>query len=335
MIKNKAKYNRRINPYTKTQPHRSAKATLKTMTDDVLDLNSDTENELLKSESGSSLNTIVSSGSTSNVAAVNIDEAKMEMIKLLKEIRDSQSTQCTKKDLHDYSQTIATKINDLDVRVTSNSSSINSISSRMKTIESSLERSNHETELAKQNILSNNLSIMGIPMIENEDLPSIALRLFAWVGCSLTKDDIYGCYRIKKGITFTDIFIVKFKDFTLKHRVMKAKSSKEVKLSDVMQSSTTNQNPCVFINNHVTPFFGKLLAEGRKAVKNKKILAVWLNKNGCHVRLDSNGAERIYRSVTELNELISSNHGPSTNPKKRSKPDDIGTSPSSNQRSKK
>lgn len=106
---------------------------------------------------------------------------------LLKEIRDSQSSQCTRNDLRKYSQTIKKQFNEIDVKVSTNSSAINSLEVRLSSIESSLLRNNYETELNKQNALSNNLNIMGIPSANDEDLTMIALKIFSQIGCDLTR----------------------------------------------------------------------------------------------------------------------------------------------------
>lgn len=187
----------------------------------------------------------------------------------------------------------------MDQRVTSNTSTINSMEQRMKSIESSLELNKHEVELSKQNALSRNLSIIGVPATVNEDLKAIALKIFALIGCQQLNADIFGCYRIKIGNANSNIFIVKFNDFAVKHKILKSKLNNEVRLIDIM-SNSNDGNPAIFINNHVTPFFGRLLAEGRKAVRDKKIFSVWLRKIGCQFRFDENGREWTYRSLNEL-----------------------------------
>lgn len=283
--------------------------------------NMEYEDNLLKSDSECS-----SGGSI----VPSITHVRDEMIQLLKEIRKSQSAQCTKNDLFDYGQKIGKQFKDIDKRVTSNTSSITSMTSRMNTLESQLDINKHEAELVKQSILARNLSIMGVPATQNEDLTAIALKLFSRIGCNLRKTDIFGGYRIRKGNLASNIFIIKINDFSIKHQILKAKVNKEIKLKDVVDGA--NVDALIYINNHVTPFFGNLLSEGRKAVKEKKVHAVWLTKSGCHLRFDMDGQERIYRSINEFHRLISSNNA---NSSKRSKPDDSEISPNSKQQSKK
>ncbi|KAG4067311.1 hypothetical protein HA402_000302 [Bradysia odoriphaga] len=199
---------------------------------------------------------------------------------------------------------------------------------------------NYEAELLKQNVLSHNLSIMGLPATVDEDLNLLSLKIFQVIGCAIQRSDIFGCYRIKKANKFTSIFIIKFNDFATKQRIMKAKVDKVIKVRDVIGSDTTAGNSTLFINNHVTPFFGKLMAEGRKAVKDKRIQSVWLNRNGCNIRLEANGPERIYRSTDELYRMLSSlDHRSSTsNPfntgSKRQRSEDDDNSPKNMHRAK-
>lgn len=308
------------------------------MDDNILNLDTDIENGFLKSDSDSSQATGVSVLTSTNLPGVQL--AKDEMMVLLMEIRNSQSALCTKTDLRDHSNTIAKKFNEIDLRVSSNTSTIDSFASRLNKIESSLASSKYETEINKQNAIARNLSIMGIPPTDNEDLVSIAMSLFSLVGCDLGRADIFGSYRVKNVNSSSNIIVVKLNDISVKHRILKSKVGKELRLKDVIRCNPTNNNQVIYINNHVTPFFGKLLSEGRKAVKEKKIHSVWLSKDGCRLRFDADGVERVYRSASELYDLISSGRNSSdgrrsTNHKKRSRSGDNQVSPASSQVAKK
>lgn len=312
---NKRSKRLRKTPYCKIKPGEKDKPSEMNVENGVLQLNTDSESELLKDDSDSNQNAVQYSSTSSNGKQI-VDVAKDEMMLLLKEIRDSQ---CTKDDLLKYGLTIKKQFNEVDKRITSNATTINSMESRINSIESTLALNQHDTELTKQNVLSRNLSIMGVPAAENEDLTSIALKIFALVGCHLTNGSIFGCYRIKKGNSFTNIFIVKMNDLGVKHQILKSKVNMELRLNDVITFNPRNDNPLIYVNNHLTPFFGKLLAEGRKAVKERKIHSVWLAKNGCHLRLEVNGKEQIYRNTNELERIIVSYQRKSN---KRSRPDD-------------
>lgn len=323
-------------PYSTTKPPRKPRTTSTAMDDNAINLHVSDE-DLLKSDSEPDP---TASDITSIDARVpDVQLAKDEMMSLLKEIRDSQSSLCTKHDLQEHSQSITKKFSEVDRRVSANSSTINSVASRLSKIESSLELNKHDNELAKQAVISRNLSIMGIPPSDNEDLVSLVLNIFSLAGNVTARDEIFGCYRVKNGNTLTNIIIVKLNNPATKFQILKSKSNKELKVKDVYQSTESNDNRSVYINNHVTPFFGKLLSEGRKSVKDKLIHSVRLTKDGCRVRFDADGEEKIYRSTSELQALISSRHNRpkdrlSTNRNKRPRSGDNGVSPTSSRMSK-
>lgn len=330
------KVTKRKNPYTKTKPVKRTINNKMSESEEALALNTDTESELLNSDSENSEPKSVAS-SIVPVHNLDISLARDEMMVLLKEIRDSQ---CTRNDFQRYSQTIKKQFDDVHQEIETNTAAIGSMDSRIITIEKALERNKYEAELSKQNVISRNLSVMGVPPVINEDLISIALKLFSLVGCELKRTDIFGCYRIKKGKAFTNIFIVKINDFTVKHNILKAKVTKEIKLKDVINANAESSNQSVYINNHVIPFFGKLLAEGRRRIKDKNVHSVWLGKNGCQLRFDAAGPEHSYRSLEELNRLVDEhqNQQPqqqSNRKTKRMRSNDDDISPKNMQKNKK
>lgn len=136
---------------------------------DVHVLDTDTDNGSLKSDFESNDFSAI----TPTVPCTDVGIAKDEMMLLLKQIRDAQSS--TRTDLHKYSCTISKKFDEVDHRVATNTSSIKSVASRLTKIETSL-------ELNKQNAVSCNLSIIGIPWADCEDLVSIAIKLFPLAG---------------------------------------------------------------------------------------------------------------------------------------------------------
>lgn len=244
----------RRNPYMEAKSKRKTiKKTMEVMDENVLDINTDTESDLLMSDTensqknGSSVTQVLLSSTTSEPVMQNVQLAKNEMLSLLKGIRDSQSSLCTKIDLREYGQSIAKKFDDIDQRVSANTSSVNGMSSRICKVESTLERNKHEAELAKQNAISRNLTIMGVPPMENEDLGAMAIKIFSLVGCELSRSDMFGSYRVKKGNSSTNIIIVKLNDFTVKHQILKAKGNKELRLIDVVDSRNSRKEGNTYI----------------------------------------------------------------------------------------
>lgn len=319
----------RYNPIAVVKSKRKNKAP-KEM-DNILDINTDTDSDVLKSDSESSQKAVAQLANRQKHPLPDIQLAKDEMLSLLKEIRDSQSSLCTKDDLQEYGLSISKKFNDMDHRVSSNEASLQTVTSRISQIESSLARNNHDAELVKQNQIARNLSILGVPALPNEDLISIALKIFSLIGGEFTNSDIAECYRVQNRGSQTNIFIVILNSVATKFQILKLKSKKDLRLNDVISNNVTNDNPSIYVNNHTTPFFGKLLADGRKAVKNKQIHSVWLGKDGCRVRFEEKGKDQLYRNISELNALISHRNKSS----KRPRSDDNHVSPNNVRKQKK
>lgn len=278
---------------------------------DVLIIDNDTELDanLSESEPGQS---------SKNTISTNVGHTNDEMLELLREIR---KTQCTKDDFTKYEKAISKQFSAVENRISSNTTSIETMEVRLKNVEESLEASKYDAEIAKQNLLSRNLSIVGIPMMENENLRALIVKLGTLVDCQVKNSDIFGTYRVHYGNKPTDIIIAKINDLRIKHEFLKKKAMKQLRVNDILEKPTNN-NSFIYINNHVTPFFGRLLAEGRRIVKDYKFHSVRLTKTGCQIRLDDGGTDQIYRSVDELRKLAAVHGRDSDKKHKRTRSDD-------------
>lgn len=121
--------------------------TLEEMDNNVLNLHSDSDLESVKSDSDTTKSNFVPSNSVPTDFPI-AETAKNEVLSLLKEICNSQTSLCTKDDLQRHSQAINKRFCELDQRVSTNASSLTSMVSRMDRIEMSVERSKYEPELA-------------------------------------------------------------------------------------------------------------------------------------------------------------------------------------------
>lgn len=290
---------------------------------DILEIDADSDLEVQQRGTNSPIKgrTAKSIGSIdleNNASLPSIVAANIEMMKMLKEIRSSHST---KEDLLEYGQVINKQFVVVENKISTNASSIQLVEARVKAIEQSMEDNRHEAELTKQNLLSNNLTIIGIPETPNENLRAVAIQLFSLVDCQVTNGDIFGCYRIRKGRTPTDIVIVKINDVELKLKIMRKKAAKQVKLNEILPNAA-NGHSLIYVNNHVTPYFGKLLAEGRRMVKEFRFHSVRLTKNGCQIRFQDGGEDKVYRDIKELRGLATLFNKKSMNQHKRSRSSD-------------
>lgn len=295
------------------------------------------EEDLLKSDTESVK-------STSSILSTN-----EEFMALLKDIKRDQ---CTKSDLEKINKNIDTKFKAVQSQLNSQadhivklntrmdnmekdgpSEAFKKLSARIDNFESKSQMAQHEMELSKQKLLRNNLSIMGIPFQENENLKDISISIFKFINCNPSTDTINGSYRIKGHAN--NIFIIKLEDYNFKQNVLTNKTKKSIKVKDIITCDSNLANNTVYINNHVTPHFGRLLAEGRKAVKNGKIFSVWMTSLGTQIKFEENGKQLLYHSVEQLHQLIGENVKEKPRTTKRSTPDDNSPSTSNMHKSKK
>lgn len=99
------------------------------------------------------------------------------------------------------------------------------------------------------------------------------------------------------------VIVVKLANFELKQQILVLESKHLLKLGDIVADSN-EPSALIYINNHTTPFFGKLLSEGRKAAKAGAIQRCWLNNHGCQLNFNENGKSFLYKTMDELRELI-------------------------------
>lgn len=150
--------------------------------------------------------------------------------------------------------------------------------------------------------MKNNLSIFGVIRNDDENLLEIVLSIFKKIGCTVAAKQVAGCYRIKGNNN--NIIIVKMNDYDLKQKILKQKTTKEIKAGEVSNFNSDAAMSTIYINNHVTPFFGKLLQESRRAAKDGRIHSCWLNSFGCQLKFEENGTHHNYRTVDQLKNMI-------------------------------
>lgn len=207
------------------------------------------------------------------------------------------------------------------------------ISKRLEKFETAANNTTYNSELQKQRQLKNNVCIMGVPSFEAESPITTAITVFKAVGCELSTSSIVSAYRTKG--TSSQI-VVKLSNYDDKIKILNAKAKKVVRVSEIAICDPSVATNFVFINNHVTPYFGQLLKEGRAAVKNRQIHSCWLSSSGCMLKLDEEGVSMNISTINELQKIIRDKASTSKSKQqegKRNKPDDV-TNSSNEQKSK-
>lgn len=100
---------------------------------------------------------------------------------------------------------------------------------------------------------------------------------------------------------------------------LEAKAKKPVTLGDIADCEENQRDKPIYINNHVTPYFARLLAVGRQGVKSKSIHSCWIGATGCLVKKSEDAKAINVQTMAEMARLTDGNKS-APNPK-RSKPD--------------
>lgn len=219
-------------------------------------------------------------------------------------INIQKDTSSTNKKLDSYVSANNKKLENMSNMISKNNGEIAQLTEKVKSCEDLSNAVNFSFELQKQKQLRNNISINGIPFNVNENLNDIMSAIFKFLKIDVMTTDINAMYRVKGS---RNLIIVKFNSFDAKDKVMKARMEKEIKLNDIFTADSTSPSPgleqTIYINNHSTPFFGRLLRHGRFEVKEKRLYACWITSNGFFVKKTENGSPLEVNSIDQLKNL--------------------------------
>lgn len=276
-------------------------------------------------------NSTTSDGSQASVVAKK-NPTNKDIMAFLESMKKQQ---CTKDDLSKLETAMSSKIDEVKSTAEENTGKIRQLAKRLDKFETTANMSSYNNELQKQRQLKTNVCIMGIPPFEKELPIDTAASVFKAIECDISSASIATAYRTKGKAS---IIVVKLANYEDKIKILNAKASKIVRVSDIADCDASVASNFVYVNNHVTPYFGKLLKEGRDAVKNKQIHSCWLSSSGCMLKLAEDGPSMGFNTSKEFQKIIKERPSTSESNKgkpvgKRGKPDD-NTNHSAEQKTK-
>lgn len=203
-------------------------------------------------------------------------------------------------ELKQHREATKEKFTEVDAKVETNKCMIDELHRKVAAIESSATDASHESELAKQRNLRNNVSIMNIPYMEGENLKAIAVKVFAVLDVNITTADIHATYR--RG----DIIVIKLADYDTKAKIITNKTKNKIILRQVFPQLRPKKpnDEQIFVNNHTTPFMGRILQCGRNAVRDKRIASMRLTSKGCVMKFTNEGDEIVVKSIGQFIEIL-------------------------------
>lgn len=226
------------------------------------------------------------------------------------------------------------QLKSVDARLIKHNNDIKSLFARVKECESKSNSSMPpvDIELRKQQTICNNISISNVPVADNENLFDIIRSILLLLGIAkFTVDDLVSAKRVAN--SKSRLIIAGFRDYNTKKEVLKKKTSRIIKASDLFDLESGAANPGIFINTQLTPFFSNLSYHGREAIAHKQIHSCWMANSGFLVKMTPDAKPNLVTNLGQLNQLIAS-HGCVPMKKRDRSSDGNFTSPSSIQTAK-
>lgn len=212
------------------------------------------------------------------------------------------------------------KINSIQSNISANSSKIETVSSIVEVNSATLQsidarvlqleklntdiQSNVTTiEINKQHQLSNNITIHGIPFTKEENTSNIVASLCHSLKVAILPADIVKSYRTKGSPASPGLIVVKFSNFDNKHNILKAKRNvTNLKLSELDLGFVDDS--AIFINNHLTPYFARLMYLCKKLIPQESMHSCWVSSIGISVKLADDKIHTV-KSRNDIDEIVS------------------------------
>lgn len=215
----------------------------------------------------------------------------------------------TNQKLQSYTNRTNEKISAIENQAVSTTERVDTLSQQVDSLLVSNQLLHENQEKAKQRQLLNNITIMGIAPFCEESLFQLVVDIGNVLNVKIQSEDIEKLYRING--SKNHIIVVRFFDWNLKSAIMRNKRDVVIHECDVFSDVTkdSDQNNQIFINHHLTPYFGNLLQYGRNEVKKETLHSCWINSNGLLVKLNEHDTPHLFSSIDALQSFI--NSGPS------------------------
>lgn len=233
---------------------------------------------------------------TSPLASKSADTAMPSNADLMKMLTVMNTNLDTK--FETYTASTNKQLTTISKDVVTNRNEINSLKSKLKSYEATANTLQYTIELEKQSKLRNNITVSNVPSIKDDNLNVIVLNIFNFICAGVSEDDIISTYRLP----FNNIIVVKFSSFEAKAAVLDSKSNRKILLSDIMSTEHTplRNDTQIYVNTHLTPFFGHILGKGRQLVREGKLHSCWMGNSGINAKLAENDEPKKIHSVIEL-----------------------------------
>lgn len=202
-------------------------------------------------------------------------------------------------ELKNFKESTSDQLTSLSNEVKGISASTSNLDVRMASCETATNGLTHEVELLRQAQLKCNVAISNVPFVRNENLPIIVNTILDKINATELTDCIDNVYRTKSGTIIVQFDTERSKRYAIQQkRVKKALLVIEIGYLDHEASKQ------VIINDHLTPYFGKLSYLARQLVNKKEIHACWMTPRGLCVKVVSDGPTTVVMNEEQIQSLI-------------------------------
>lgn len=176
-------------------------------------------------------------------------------------------------------------------------------------------------DVLEQQSLNNSIELCNVPVIENEIVFGTVKKIMKnGLDLELTQNDVYSCFRVNNfnsnlsdeagnrnpKLNYIPNIIVKLKNQSLKEKILKAKSKNKQNLSTkIFEGDIAIATPVkpIFINECLTMFRRKLLAEANQFKKNLKFKFLWTRAGVILMKESEKGKTFVIRSLGDLERI--------------------------------
>lgn len=233
------------------------------------------------------------------------DVSNRDLMDYLVQLKASSEEASKQLDLYKDNNDI--RVSKIERQTTTTNSKVNHLSKKYAKLEETTRTLVFANEKDKQHRLKQNITISGIEPTTEENLEVMVKEICNSFGVVLADEDIVDIYRIYS--SKNSIIIVKLSNMAIKSSIMDKKRNVNIYSNDIWpnENNTDDSNFQIFINHHLTPYFGDLLMCGKREVKNGLIHSCWIGANGLLVRFSESERPYIFTSTSQLLSYVSAN----------------------------
>lgn len=205
------------------------------------------------------------------------------------------SSKGTTKKLQEFDYSLT----EMNTRVTS----LEAVSCDLVAVKSQLSLSQQNEITRDQWSRLNNIEIKGVPMKKNENLYELVDKIGTSINYRVSKNQINYVSRIpthssnkEKSIVVSFLNRYVKEDFVASARLIKS-------LSPIDLGFASEQNQRIFVNDHLSPEYKKLLTKTKQVARDKGYQFTWVKFSKIHVRKNDTSHIIIINYEKDLNKL--------------------------------